>query len=110
MGSQTERNRGVYQGPGLSHLSTDKGGGCRHTRLGTCAWPEPSPLELLPSPSFVSLFRLDRPPPRDWRAGKLRFCPTFRHVWRVRNATSSTVSAPLDSGSVMVSRSITSEA
>lgn len=64
MGSQTERNRGVYQGPGLSHLSTDKGGGCRHTRLGTCAWPEPSPLELLPSPSFVSLFRLDRPPSR----------------------------------------------
>lgn len=31
--------------------------------LGPCAWPEPSPLELLPSPSFVSLFRLDRPPP-----------------------------------------------
>lgn len=86
-----------------------RGGGMSVHDLGPCAWPEPSPLELLPSPSFVSLYRLDRPPPRDWRAGKLRFCPTFRHVWRVRNATSSTVSAPLDYG-VMVSRSITSEA
>lgn len=37
MGSQTERNRGVYQGPGLSHLSTDKGGGMpAHTTWDLC--------------------------------------------------------------------------